>query len=648
MVLFSILFIEPYYTSPKNVITNVIPLLLVFISIKSEFLNYAFWWTAVIVLLFLLVLSITAIVLENISKSPEHWHNRISALLKNTVVLVGQGKVLYSAMFLYFLLSYSSIQSFYSQVMFILWFFILCINPKGIHNEFIFVTSKEQLDAVGEIFSVQSKKIFLVRLFEDKRNLKLFDIVNFRYSMQDSLDAICIGVVVEICLLNQERWAKILQLSKTESFEGKFEKNTVYHVPLNSVISKELRIDDFVGIVIRGSAIGKIRFKYSKKKDDLQEGDLIELRVGEKRLFYQVVMGITCEEKLEEKNETGFIEGEAIQLGEWQSEKLSFQKFGWVPEINTPIFMADTLSLVVPQFAYPEYKLGVIPNTILPSVIDLHDAIMHHMALLGITGSGKSFLARRIIQEIQKDTKIICVDFNKEFVSTLNPTPNNIIDETQAAKIAGKIDWINNELEKFGNQQDKPSIARAQAETKELLKAEIKKFINDQQCNLKVFELPDLNNTTGILDYTKYFFKSLFEIAKDNQIANKKSLRICVVLEEAHTIVPEWNFAGTSDKTSQGLVNSIGQIALQGRKYGVGFLVIAQRTANVSKTVLTQCNTVICFRAFDETSFGFLGNYVGKEMVQTLPNLKQYHAIVTGKSVRSSMPMIVDLRTKDE
>ena len=58
-------------------------------------------------------------------------------------------------------------------------------------------------------------------------------------------------------------------------------------------------------------------------------------------------------------------------------------------------------------------------------------------------------------------------------------------------------------------------------------------------------------------------------------------------------MVPEWNFSGVSDKISQPLLNSIAQIALQGRKYNVGLLVIAQRTANVSKTILTQCNTII-------------------------------------------------------
>ena len=102
-------------------------------------------------------------------------------------------------------------------------------------------------------------------------------------------------------------------------------------------------------------------------------------------------------------------------------------------------------------------------------------------------------------------------------------------------------------------------------------------------------------------------------------------------------------FLGVNNWDSKAIVNKIGQIALQGRKYGVGIIVIAQRTANVSKTVLTQCNTIIAFQAFDETSFNFLGNYIGKDFVQALPNLPQYHAIVTGKAVKANIPMIIDL-----
>jgi hypothetical protein len=63
MVLFSILFIEPYYTSPKNVITNAIPLLLVFLSIKSSFNNLLIWWLTVTILLILIIASVIAMTL---------------------------------------------------------------------------------------------------------------------------------------------------------------------------------------------------------------------------------------------------------------------------------------------------------------------------------------------------------------------------------------------------------------------------------------------------------------------------------------------------------------------------------------------------------------------------------------------------------
>ena len=463
--------------------------------------------------------------------------------------------------------------------------------------------------------------------------------------MQDAKDFIITGIVFDTYLLNQEKWTKILQLANPRRKDVKLEKNIVYKISDKDEITatnKDLKVDDLVGIVIEGSAIGKIKFEYSKKNDDLQEGDLLELKVGSSTLFYQVVAGTTAKEKLEARNETGFIEGEAIQLGEWNKEDISFQKFGWVPPINTPIFKADTSKIEKKTFAYPYYSLGFIPGTTLPSVVDLDDAISHHIALLGVTGSGKSFLAREIINQIKRDTKVICVDFNKEFVTKLTPPPPNIISSATATTISKKIDWINNELEKFGNLQNKLLIAQEQGEIKDLMKSEINLFFDDQTCNIKVFELPDVSNTTGILDYTKYFFKVLFEVAKIRQSGGNNA-KICVVLEEAHTVIPEWNFSGSGDKASQSLVNSIGQITLQGRKYGVGFLVIAQRTANVSKTVLTQCNTVVCFQAFDETSFSFLGNYVGKDMVQALPNLKRYHAVITGKAVKSNMPMIINL-----
>lgn len=106
-------------------------------------------------------------------------------------------------------------------------------------------------------------------------------------------------------------------------------------------------------------------------------------------------------------------------------------------------------------------------------------------------------------------------------------------------------------------------------------------------------------------------------------------------------IVPEWSFSGVSDKVAQPLLNSIAQIALQGRKYNVKLLVIAQRTANVSKTILTQCNTIISFQEYDKTSSDFLANYFGSNIVASLPKLKFRQAIAAGKAFRSNVPMIL-------
>lgn len=604
MVLFSILFIEPYFTSPKNVVTNTIPLLLVFLSIKVGFINQVFWWFAVVVLLTLTVVSIVAMALEDKDNSPNHWKNRVSNGIKSFVVVIGQGKVLYSSVFIYFLLTYYSIQDFYTLALFVLWFFILCIDPKSIHSKFLSGAKQKTDDQIGEIFGVQSKKIFLVKMFGDRKSIKKFDIVKFRYYMQDAGDLAITGIVFDTYLLNQEKWAKILQLGDVKKEESKLEKNIVYKISDEDECKRivdELRVDKFVGVVIDGSSIGKIKFEYSKKKDDLQEGDLLELRIDMKRLFYQVVAGVTEKERLEARNETGFIEGEAIQLGEWQGDKLSFQKFGWVPAINTPLFRADTSDIPYPDFAYPKFKLGVIPRTSLPSVLDLGEAVSHHIALLGVTGSGKSHLANKMIQEILQDTKVVCIDFTGEWKKRFPAAKFTMIGKDSVEAHLGGTD------QKLG-----------------------------------IFELSTLSNISGTLNETQGLIEKVFHFAKQKYDAGTP-VKIALVLEEAHTITPETGFLANNSFEDKALVNKMSQIALQGRKYGVGLMIIGQRTANVSKTVLTQCNTVVCFQAFDETSFSFLGNYVGKDMVQALPNLPQFHAVVAGKAAKSNMPMIVDL-----
>jgi len=66
---------------------------------------------------------------------------------------------------------------------------------------------------------------------------------------------------------------------------------------------------------------------------------------------------------------------------------------------------------------------------------------------------------------------------------------------------------------------------------------------------------------------------------------------IVLVCEEAHNYIPR--AAGTQ---FEGTRKSMERIAKEGRKYGVGLVVVSQRPHELSETVLAQCGSFICFR----------------------------------------------------
>jgi hypothetical protein len=72
-------------------------------------------------------------------------------------------------------------------------------------------------------------------------------------------------------------------------------------------------------------------------------------------------------------------------------------------------------------------------------------------------------------------------------------------------------------------------------------------------------------------------------------------------------------------------------------------MVLAQRTATVSKSVLTQCNTVISFSCIDDTSIAFLKNVYGSAIAEGLPNLRRFRAVAHGPWINSGLPVVFDV-----
>lgn len=68
---------------------------------------------------------------------------------------------------------------------------------------------------------------------------------------------------------------------------------------------------------------------------------------------------------------------------------------------------------------------------------------------------------------------------------------------------------------------------------------------------------------------------------------------IALLCDEAHLYIPENNSSSGFTDSAQ---RSFERIAKEGRKYGIGLVVISQRPSEVNKTILSQCNNFISMR----------------------------------------------------
>jgi hypothetical protein len=634
---------QPHFSTDSNIFINSITGAISLLLINQESRD----WIFITFLSGCGYLAISSLVIIWLRDKPLIHETRILQFLSRLNRQIGRPEAIFSAFFLWGALNQFGANSHQFNALLLFWvvFMIINIPAIAILLSALFDPAKKEnkTNAIGKVFRVQAKNTFLIKVFtEQKGSFSTFDFVEFKFNL-DNDGLVRHGLVIETYVLNEEQWIKVLtDQSITKLFsQTYFENHTIDMVYKIEEFPQGDFLNRYIGLVSENSSIGKIKFYYNPK-NPIQEGQLLEVRAGgtSELIYYQVVEGLTKFEQLEEKNENGFIIGEAIQLGTWDKDKVRFEKFGWVPNINSPLLKAGEIEPV--KLDDGEFQIGHIPNSNFPVIINKELALTHHTAVLGVTGTGKSVFSRNLIREHLKedDVKVICIDFTGEYKNKFDDLkPVDVISSAVAEQAFKDIDWIERTVSSNYGKDNDATIAKRK-EVSILIHKEIEEFIKNPDARISIFELPDVNNTSGILEYTRLFFKLLFYVAKKDGLFGKK---VCLVLEEAHTVIPEWNFVGIADKSSQSLLNSIAQIALQGRKYNVGLLVIAQRTANVSKTVLTQCNTIIAFQEFDKTSSEFLANYFGQGIANTLPNLKFRQAIAAGKALKSNVPMIFEV-----
>ena len=114
---------------------------------------------------------------------------------------------------------------------------------------------------------------------------------------------------------------------------------------------------------------------------------------------------------------------------------------------------------------------------------------------------------------------------------------------------------------------------------------------------------------------------------------------VLAVMEEAHRFLGE----GTTVRVAR---ESVNRIAREGRKYGIGVMLVSQRPSELPDTSLSQAGTIIALRltnAGDQARVrsGLPDTLAG--LADVLPSLRTGEALVTGESVSLPSRVLIDM-----
>lgn len=144
---------------------------------------------------------------------------------------------------------------------------------------------------------------------------------------------------------------------------------------------------------------------------------------------------------------------------------------------------------------------------------------------------------------------------------------------------------------------------------------------------------PILNDLIGAL--LRILYDALFWARNLPEGGRERPLFL--VLEEAHAYLGE--------KHTGPAAAAVRRIAKEGRKYGVGVMLVSQRPSEIDPTVLSQCGTILAMRLANETDRGQVVNAASdnlRGLFELLPILRTGEAIIVGEAVSLPVRTLID------
>lgn len=659
------LLVTPFFTNPANAISYAVASLVTLLPVNawgasttSGFDRFT-WSAAMLYVLVVLAAAVLAIALKDSARPLAQKAARSSLLFADAA---GSPRAIFSVVFFFALITYHRAVPHEYLIISLAWALFVGLRPLEAVANFwrqwrtLWVT-QQALARLGEVVGHEAPGLVLIREDPDA-SARFGDLVFARTESGKPGLAIALDHVG----FASGRWLRAIHLKTATidtavlhdaSVARAISEGSVFTADAGSVASESSGLvedtnERVIGLVASDTNVGQLQIELVRADLDLHEGSLVEVEIKDRLVLYQVIKGLTKEEILQEKNTRGFVRAQAKKIGFWNNDRRSFDPVPWLPQPNQAVLLARPELETVAKDA-----IGYFPGTSYPVSVDPHLLVTHNTAILGILGVGKSFLALELVERmISAGIKVVCLDLTNQYAEELGP----FIDP--AAEAAAR-----DELEKIGptgktnvkkNVEEGGSVREFTAKIKEqlgvfLAPANLQKLriLNPAQFEVWRQDSKPYANEASMAtltptEITRIITESTLEVLQSQGMTGQA--RCCVVYEEAHSLIPEWNaVASDGDKTA---TNGTAKAILQGRKFGLGCLVITQRTANVTKSILNQCNTVFGLRVFDATGMEFLKNYIGEDYAGVLSTLEDRHAVVFGRASSCRDPVLTRLNDR--
>ncbi|EGO62980.1 ATP-binding protein [Acetonema longum] len=589
---------EHFQTKPTDAIASSASLFFTTFTLQEP----PFIWAWTVLKLLCAFVFLLCIVLMSIEKSTYEITPRIRTIGRAAYILVkelGSAKILCTYAFVFGVLSFveQDKQAWLLVIWIILALSVLSKPHQIIKNLFsLWRTNIPAPEYCGIVTGFEDANIVVVQLNNELSTLSviaacpdpIFDESNALYLLVlHTFQGNNMLMARTIILDHQEsRWNAQKYIFKVEHCQEQVNHSYIYS-----------RRSDIIGLVGNNSEIGKLNIQLYVDDRIIKNNDIVQVRYREGNILYQIVNAIVNEEKIN-RDSLGYTMAIAIQVGTWNTERMCFEDFNWVPPINTIVFRAEPFTEIATctrAYTTNQMVLGTF-NTGHPILVNKSELVTHNTAILGVTGSGKSCLGYTIIEGlIARGIKVICIDNSGDYNNHVRPITGN-------SRIINGVNAIDAFL-----------------------------------ASTDVFVVATATNVHSALEITRRTYEWAQQQYNPAQIAIEP--KVCIFMEEAHSLIPEWNSA--VNPGDRDLVNQISKYIMQGRKFGCGVIIVTQRTANVTKSVLSQCNTIISFQAFDKTSNDFLSSFMEEDYVENICRLNNGHAIIAGKALISGRPVAI-------